>query len=420
MRARLLATLAAGLLVGCPQDKPGGEVPKAAPKDAKKGGSESDPAAPTKPVETKAEPATAEPAGASSGGSGAPADAEPAPTRPTLAPLDPAAKPSPWPAADSTDVRIDGRIVIRIGGTGEGTGTLLWAQRVTEDGLPGGTAKKLRVTSGEVGALEAAVSRGTLWVAWTADLGAGKKWINAVAAFDLAFDKVREPRILRTYDDPDGERGGLMVAPRDDGGAVVAALVGTKTCKSVQPEEPGLCRGMQVDLIDSAGASLRRETRWLEGGSTEVNDVLATPTGALVAYHAYVGGPMTDVAFVPNDKASKVESLPSCGYPEIDLALVGDSVVSLCPDPDGSGRGPDAECFATGADDSCGQMMRTALPGAPPLPPADRVDTKLRQLTARCDNGVPLYRLQWGVGAAAQHLDVPAAMLSLGWIESCP
>jgi hypothetical protein len=245
-----------------------------------------------------------------------------------------------------------------------------------------------------------------LFVAWHAVAQRGRSLV-AIAGFSSELGKRGEPTLVAGFGDPDPEASALALVKREGGGAVLAAFTGHIPCEGLFPEQDrGSCQRMEVVVFDRTGLQARSETRMLDGGEGGIDDLLALEKAALVAFHVYHGGPLTDLVVVPYDATTPVRVLESCGYPPIDVAFVDGSVVTICPDPDNDTTA-ELGCKAKKGS-SCGLVSRTSLEENERLPPSSTEKLDVAITSLRCANG------RVTVEAGGTSLEIPGDMLELG------
>lgn len=346
------------------------------------------------------------------------------PTKPTTKPTTPVVQdsfagtpaPSPWNAdAQTTATLGDGRRVV-VAAARQGSKSLLWAQAVDAEGAPSGPAVKLRTTSGHVEAIAADSSASTLWVAWRSQMqGPPGNALVASAQFDASARALSKPKLLvSAANDTDiEEQTGIKLVAHQSGGATLAALLGTHPCPgSVPGEGPTQCAALRVFVLDNNGDATRSERRLLDGGDAALDDLVDLGAAAATSFHAWRGGPLTDVAVIPNDAATPVRKLDTCGYPPIDLARQETSLVALCPDPDeGAPTMLSVQCTAT-SPKTCGHLTHVDATGRALSPStADQPGVAVQAIALQCDGDATSVRLAWGSGPDDAVVLAPEALM---------
>ena len=295
-----------------------------------------------------------------------------------------------------TTVEIAGGVTLKVAVQAEQPKSTLWVER---SGKPP-QRLSLRTTTGEVEDLTAVWDGSSVWVAWRSAVpsktGGEDRALVAFAGYDAELASVGKARILRSFT-PGGElaEGSVVTRARTGGGAIVAALTGTERCFSDVEEAMTTCPRMQLDVIAPSGDVVRTETRSLDGGDAGVDALVDAETGAAFAFHSYRGGPLTEVAFVPYDPAAAAVGITSCSYPEIDLAFVMDTIVSMCPDPDSDN--PDQ--FAAGCKGEpgswCGTIAIGDRAGKAFGPSTSTSEVPISAVKGACDKGKGMLELSW-------------------------
>ena len=377
-------------LVACTGSSPGGQASTAASSEAATLG------APTVVAASKDEPAE---------------DFEPPRVAPGAEPeTDAPTAPSKGRVAASLDASradVESRVsvpnvaLLRIAAEhGDGT-SMLWVQPITPEGTPVTAGTRVHTTTGEVDSIAAAYDGVTLWVAWRSlvgEVGERRRGFVGLAGFEPRLVSSVPAKTLRTFEPEDGDYGSprvrMIARPATGEGVVVAALVGTKRCRGMFFEDEGHvdCNQLGVDVIGGDGSVQRRNQVGLEGGDPRLDALVDAGDGVVTAFHAWRGGPMTDVSFTAYGDATGNPS--ACEYPPIQLAWVDGGLLSICPDPDDEG--------------SQGRLHYASLDGTPRPPSTpDANGVPITRLESGCAAGRPVARVSWKGG----HLDVPAEHL---------
>jgi hypothetical protein len=284
---------------------------------------------------------------------------------------------------------------------GDGT-SMLWVQPITPAGTPVTVGTRMHTTTGEVDSIAAAYDGVTLWLAWRSlvgEVGERRRGFVGLAGFEPRLVSSVPAKTLRTFESGAWEDYGspmvrMIARPGTGEGVVVAALVGTKRCQGMFFEEEGHvdCHQLGVDVIGGDGSVQRRKQYGLEGGDPLLDAVVDVGEGVVTAFHAWRGGPTTDVSFTAYADAAGNPS--ACDYPPIRLAWVDGGLLSICPDPDDEG--------------SQGRLHYSSLDGTPRPPSTpDGSGVPIRRLESGCAADRPVVRVSWKGG----HLDVPAEHL---------
>ena len=320
--------------------------------------------------------------------------------------------PSPWPASLETTVKV-GASTLRVAAqTGlDGGKSRLWAQPLTDQDEPAGSAVELRTTNGELEALAAAFDGTTLWVGWLARLSEDGRGIQGLAGFDPALRptiKTKGLRFFRYGGAATDEPLQLVARPGVGVGVTVVALAGSVRCEGMFFEEEGLteCVQLAIDLVGPDGSVELTETSELEGGDPSLT-LTEGDEGLDVELLSWRGGALTDNVYVAY--AGTVSRLSTCSFAPARLAWLDGGLLSICRDPELTEDEVTLACSPKQLA-ACGAFYFSRPPGATgsttiPL----GVETRFDRLTLGCKDGVPTLRVSWKGGS----FDVPAEAVGL-------